>query len=134
MKKRKKKQYNELVLQLEHRTITPLVMYVTSGMRCDHLSEIISEERKEDYAFIASWVRRNISFTLASSLCTCLRRSRSGCDTSNTFSENSLSSTCEVSEVTSNVDATLPFFWVSCFIYTACHYCVECNIVMKKIW
>ena len=110
MKKRKKKQYNELVLQLEHRTIAPLVMYVTSGMRCDHLSEIISEERKEDYAFIASWVRRNISFTLASSLCTCLRGSRSVCDTSNTFSENSLSSTCEVSEVTSNVDATLPFF------------------------
>ena len=110
MKKRKKKQYNELVLQFEHRTITPLVMYATGGMRCDHLSEIISKERKEDYAFIASWVRRKISFASANSLCTCLRGSISVCDTSNTFSENSLSSTCKFSKVTSNIDATLPFF------------------------
>ena len=43
------------------------------------LSEMISEKRKENYAFIASWVRRKISFALANSLCTCLHGSRIRC-------------------------------------------------------
>ena len=69
------------------------------------LSEIISKKRKEDYAFIASWIKGKKSFELTNSLHPCLRGSRS-----NTYSENSLSSFAKVSEVTSNVDATLPSF------------------------
>ena len=56
------------------------------------LSEMISGKRKENYAFIASCIRRKISFVLTNSLCTCLRGSRSVYHTSNTYSENSLSS------------------------------------------
>ena len=99
-----------------HGTFTPLVMSITGGMgrECQkfyaHLSEMISEKRKENYAFIASWTRRKISFSLANSLCTCLRGSRSVYYTSNTYSGNSLSSFAKVSEVTSNVGATLRSF------------------------
>ena len=74
------------------------------------LLEMISEKRRENYAFIASWIRRKISFALANSPCTCLGGSRSVYYTSNIFSENSLSSFSKVSEVTPNVDATLLSF------------------------
>ena len=70
------------------------------------LSEIISEKRKENYAFIISWIRVKISFALANSLCTFFGR-RSVYYTSNT---NSLPSFAKVSEVTSNVGATLQSF------------------------
>ena len=73
------------------------------------LSEMISERRKENYAFIASLIRK-INFALADSLCTCLGCSRSVYNTANIFSENSLSSFAKVSEVTSNVGATLLSF------------------------
>ena len=85
-------------------------MSVTNGMGREsrkfhaRLSEMISEKRKENYAF------RKISFALANSLCTCLRGSRSVHYTSNIYTENSLSSFAKVSEVTSNVDATLLSF------------------------
>ena len=71
------------------------------------LSEMISEKRKENDAFIASWVRRKVSFALANSLCTCLHDSRSAYYTSNIYSENSLLLFAKVSGVTSNVVATL---------------------------
>ena len=74
------------------------------------LSAMISEKRKENDALIAFWIRRKISFTLAHALCTCLRGSRSLYYTSNTYSENSLSSCGKFSEVTSNVDATSQSF------------------------
>ena len=47
------------------------------------LLEMISEKRRENYAFIASWIRRKISFALANSPCTCLGGSRSVYYTSN---------------------------------------------------
>ena len=74
------------------------------------LSEMISEKRKENYAFIGCWIRRKLSFALANSLCICLHGSRSVYCTSNTNSENLLSSFAKVSEVTSNVGATLLSF------------------------
>ena len=37
------------------------------------IPEMISEKRKENYLFIASWIRRKISFALVNSRCTCLR-------------------------------------------------------------
>ena len=74
------------------------------------LSEMISEKRKHNNAFIASWMRRKISFVLANSLCIYLRGSRSVYYTSNTNSENFLSSFAKVGEVTSNVGATLLSF------------------------
>ena len=76
--KEKKKQYNYCILQVEHGTFTPLVISTTGGMICesrkfyDRLLEMKSEKRKENYAFIVSWIRRKVSFVLANSLCTCL--------------------------------------------------------------
>ena len=70
---------------------------------------------------------------MANSLCTCSRDSGSVYYTSNTYSENSMSSFAKVSQVTSNVDASLLSLWVSYITYTACYYCVECNILMPKI-
>ena len=117
--KEKKKQYNERILQVEHGTLTPLVMSTTGDMGrgirkfYTRLSEMISEKRKENYAFIASWIRKKINFALANSLCIGLRGNRSVYYISNTNWENSLSSFAKVSEVTSSVGATLLSFWVS---------------------
>ena len=93
--KEKKKQYNERILQVEHGTFTPLVMS-TGGMGHEsrtfyaRLSEMISKKRKENYALIASWIRRKLSFALENSLCICLRGSGSVYCTSNTNSEESV--------------------------------------------
>ena len=51
--KEKKKQYNGRILQVEHRTFTPLVMSTTGGIGREsrkfyaRLSEMISEKRKK---------------------------------------------------------------------------------------
>ena len=114
--KEKKKQIMSVFLQVERGIFTPLVMSANGGMGRENrkfysrLSEMISEKRKENYAFIASWIRSKICFALANSLCTCLHGSRSVYYTSNTYSKNSLSSFAKASEVTSNVDATLLSF------------------------
>ena len=114
--KGKKKQYNERILKIEHGTFTPLVMSTTGGMSREsrkssaHFSEIISKKTKEIYAFIASRLRRKISFALPNSLSTCLSGIRSFYYTSNTYSENLLSSFTKVTEVTSNVDTALLSF------------------------
>ena len=66
--KEKKKQCNERILQVEHRTFTPLVISATGGIGHENRkfyarpSEMISEKRKENYTIIASWLRRKISF------------------------------------------------------------------------
>ena len=91
----------------------------------------MKSEEKENYAFIASWIRRKISFALPNSLCTCLSGSRSVYYIPDTYSENSLSSFAKVSEDTSYVDGTLLPFWVSYITYTACYYCVKFNIVIS---
>ena len=113
---KQKREYIERILQAEHGTFTPLVISTTGGMGREsrkfyaRLSEMISEKRKESYAFISSWIRRKKSFALANSFCTCLSGSRSVYYTLNTNSENSLSSFAKVSEVTSDVGATLLSF------------------------
>ena len=81
-----------------------------SGKFYARLSEMISEKKRKNYAFIASWIRRKLSFPLANSLCIYLRGSKSVYCTSNTNSKNLLSSFTKVSEVTSNVGTTLLCF------------------------
>ena len=55
-------------------------MSPTGGMGCDsrkfyvRVSEIISE-KKENYALVASWIKRKISFALSNSIYTFLRGS-----------------------------------------------------------
>ena len=62
--KEKQKQYDQRILKVEHGTVTPLVMSTIAGMGrvsrkfYARLSEIIFEKRKENYAFIVSWIRK----------------------------------------------------------------------------
>ena len=78
----KKKLYNERILQIEHGSLTPLVMSTTGGMgrECKkfyaRLAEMISYKRGTSYSVIASWVRSKITFSLIKSTGVCLRRSR----------------------------------------------------------
>ena len=112
--KEKKKQYNERIMQVEHGTFTPLVMSASGGMGREsrkfyaRLSEMIAEKRKESYAFVASWIRRKISFALINSVCVCLRGSRSIYHSASL--EESTSAYARVSEVSSRGDATLLTF------------------------
>ena len=62
-------------------------------------SEVISEKRKKNYAFIASWIRKKFSFVLANSLCICLRGRRSVYCTSKTNSGNLLSSLAKLHQI-----------------------------------
>ena len=81
--KEKKRFYNERVMQIEHDTFTPLVMFATGGMRREsskfysRLSELISEKRESSYSIAATWRRRKLLFALIKSLGMCLRGSRS---------------------------------------------------------
>ena len=89
--KEKKKQYNERILLFEHGTFTPLVLSATGSLGRENqnfyacISEMISKKRKQNYTFIAYWIRRKIGFASANSLCTCLRGSRSVYYTLNTY-------------------------------------------------
>ena len=81
--KEKKRFYNERVMQVEHGTFTPLVIFATGGMRREsskfysRLSELISEKRESSYSIVAIWIRRKLLFPLIKSLGMCLRGSRS---------------------------------------------------------
>ena len=80
---RKKKQYIERVLQVEHGSFTPLVMSLNGGFgrECrrfySKLPEQIAEKRKQPYSIISSWIKRKLIFSLLRSVGLCLRGSRS---------------------------------------------------------
>ena len=63
--KEKKRAYNERVQEIEHVWFIPIVMSATGGMA------------KEPYCVIASWIRREIYFSLIRSIGMCIRGSRS---------------------------------------------------------
>ena len=58
-------------IESESKGLLSIYMSATGGMGREswkfyaHLSGMISEKSKENYAFIASWIRRKISFALA---------------------------------------------------------------------
>ena len=78
----KKRGYNERVLQFENGTFTPLVFSVHGGMgpECKvfykRMSFLISEKRRENFAFVSSWIRTRISFAFLRSAIMCLKGSR----------------------------------------------------------
>ena len=81
--KEKKRAYNEQVQKIEHGLFTPIVMSATSGMASEcskfyfRLSEMIAEKRDQPYSVIASWIRRESSFSLIRGIGMCIRGSRS---------------------------------------------------------
>ena len=79
----KKRQYSSRVLDIEHRTFTPLIFTTTGGMgkEClnyhSRLAELIAIKKGEDYAKTISWIRARTSFALLRSALICLRGTRS---------------------------------------------------------
>ena len=74
----KKRQYSTRVLDIEHRTFSPLIFTTTSGIgkEClsyhSHLAELIALKKGEEYAATMSWIRAKTSFTLLTSALICL--------------------------------------------------------------
>ena len=64
--KEKKRLCNERIMQVEHGTFTPFVMFATRGMGREsskfylRLSEFIGEKRESSYSIGATWIRRKI--------------------------------------------------------------------------
>lgn len=92
-------------MQVEHGSFTPSVMSATGGMALEckrfyaRLAEMVAEKQKQHYSLISAWIRRKICFALLSSICICLRGSRTLFH--NEKLEDSISSNALVSEVAS---------------------------------
>ena len=77
--KKKRRGYNERVIEIEHGSFTPLLMSATCGMgrECKKfyscLAEMISVKRGTGYNITVAW----ITFSLIKSIGICLRGSRS---------------------------------------------------------
>ena len=78
---RKKRQYNERILNVERGSFKPFVLSANGGKECKknygRLPNSNATKRKERYSKVLSWVRRKINFTWMNSLNLCLRGSRS---------------------------------------------------------
>jgi len=78
----KKRQYANLVLEVEQGTFTPLVFSTTGGMgeEClryhSRLAELLSAKKGKDYSITISWIRSKVSFAILSTALLCLRGSR----------------------------------------------------------
>ena len=84
-KQKKKKAYNERILQVEHGTSTPLVfsIYGNKGGEChtfdSRLSDLLSEKRDLPTSITMNWIRTKICFALLKSGLFCLRCSSAVC-------------------------------------------------------
>ena len=83
MRKKKKRQYNERVLEIEHGCFTPLVFSIYGGMArggrtfYDRLADLLAEKIKVKKSITTNWIRTKISFALLKTCLLCLRGSRS---------------------------------------------------------
>ena len=79
---KKKRKYNEHVLEVGNGTFTPLVFSIFGGMgkECQmfykRLYHRLSEKRGEEVAVLTSWVRTSLSFALLRSVLMAIRGSR----------------------------------------------------------
>ena len=82
-RKRKKRKYNQRVLEVENGSFTPLVFALTGGMgrECktfiSNLAEKIAAKRNLNTSIVTSWLRTKVNFTLLRSILICSRGSRS---------------------------------------------------------
>ena len=82
MNVRKKREYAQQVLKLEHASSTPLVFSSTGGMGSEtstfykHLASLIANKTEKRYSLVMELLRCRISFSLISSVL-CIRESRS---------------------------------------------------------
>ena len=85
--KKKKRKYNQRILDVEHGTFTPLVFSCFGGMskECSaffkRLTILIAEKRGQRYEDICSYIRTRISFSLIRVAVLCIRGCRKTNDT-----------------------------------------------------
>ena len=81
-RKKKKRAYNDRVLQIERGSFTPLVFCTNGGKgrECrkffQRLGQNIAEKRGISYNLVANWINRKISFALNKCIIVCIRGSR----------------------------------------------------------
>ena len=81
--RKKKRQYNERISEVEHSSFIPSIMTALGGMLREvskfysRLSESITEKSKERYSVIKNWISWKILFALINCVCMCVRGSRS---------------------------------------------------------
>ena len=79
MKKKKKRAYNERVLNVEKASFTPIVLATTGGMGKEaekfhqRLAVLISQKRKENYADVLNHLRTRLRFSMLKSTLIALR-------------------------------------------------------------
>ena len=79
----KKREYNQRVMEVEHGTLTPLILTTTGAMghECQKyhktLAEKISSKRGEKYDDVMRYIRLKISYLTLKSTLLCIRGSRS---------------------------------------------------------
>ena len=67
---KKKRRYNDRIVNVEHGYFTPLVFSCYGGMSHEctmffkHLTNLIADKRNELYQNVAKWIRTKISFAL----------------------------------------------------------------------
>ena len=83
MKWKKKRQYNQRIIDIEHGTFTPLIFTTSGAMghECHKfhkaLAEKISQKKDEEYNKVIQYMRVNISFLVVKASLLCVRGSRS---------------------------------------------------------
>ena len=75
----KKPEYNQQILQVEHRSFTPLAFSCFGGMsrECSHFflhtAGRLANRRKEPKSKISTWIKARLNFALIWSMLLCLR-------------------------------------------------------------
>ena len=83
MEKKKKRKYNERILQNEQSTFTPLIFSSNGGMSREtaiftsRLGEMLSEKRNIKKSDVMAWLKRKFAFSIIRSLIICIRGTRS---------------------------------------------------------
>ena len=79
----KKREYTQLVREVEHGVFTPLVLSATGGMGREaatfykRLADGISRKERKEYSVVMGWIRCCLSFAILRSTILCIRGSRS---------------------------------------------------------
>ena len=79
----KKGKYNEVVMNKENGTFTPLIFSCNGGMSIEtrnffqRFSELISEKHHQNFSDASAWIKRKLNFCLLRTAVVCIRGSRS---------------------------------------------------------
>ena len=96
-KREKKRTYNQLVIQIEKGTFTPIVMSTSGGVGHEadrhhkRIASLIAEKRRESYADVLNYIRTRLRFCLLKSVLIAIRGFRGKRFKENTTPISSLS-------------------------------------------